>query len=173
MTYIRGPVNADCSLIRSLEVVGDRWTLLIVRDVFFGVQRFGDFAEHLGIPRAILTKRLALLTSEGVLDRVASHGGRDHYELTDKGKSLWFVVRTLTSWGDEHYAPAGAPRLFFHSSDDGLIDAGGFCGRCGSRVHPDEITVAPGPGLPALAHADDAVTRALSKAHRLLDPIEH
>src|SRR5881409_104343 len=85
----------DCSLARALEVVGERWTLLIVRDAFFGVRRFGDFAAQLGIPRAVLTSRLKALVREGVLVRENAE-----YRLTDKGVALWPVVRALMGWGD-------------------------------------------------------------------------
>src|SRR5438309_3622334 len=93
----------DCSLARALEVVGERWTLLIVRDAFYGVRRFGDFAAHLSIPRAVLTERLMTLVAADVMQRV--DGG---YQLTAKGLSLWPVVRSLAAWGDQHYAPNGS-----------------------------------------------------------------
>ena len=83
-----------CSLARSLEIIGERWTLLIVRDAFWGVRRFADFIDHLGIPRAVLASRLKTLVAAGVLTRVA---GERHleYELTDKGTKLWPIVRDL------------------------------------------------------------------------------
>src|ERR1700684_1298963 len=96
-----------CSMARSLEIVGERWTLLILRDAFYGVRRFGDFVAHLDIPRAVLTARLRALIKEGVLERVPAESGRDEYKLTDKGTKLWPVVRDLMAWGDEFYAPAG------------------------------------------------------------------
>ncbi len=101
-----------CSLARALEVVGERWTLLIVRDAFFGVRRFGDFAAHLEIPRAVLTSRLAALVEARVLELVPGAHGHDEYALTGKGRELWPVVRSLLVWGDEHYSEAGpAPRV--------------------------------------------------------------
>jgi DNA-binding HxlR family transcriptional regulator len=88
-----------CSLARSLEIIGERWTLLIVRDAFWGVRRFGDFVDHLGIPRAVLTSRLKTLTAAGVMRRVA---GERHleYELTAKGTALWPAILSLMSWGE-------------------------------------------------------------------------
>jgi len=95
-----------CSLARSLEIIGERWTLLIVRDAFWGVRRFTDFIDHLRIPRAVLASRLNSLTAAGVMTRVA---GERHleYELTGKGIALWPVVQSLMSWGDDYCAPGG------------------------------------------------------------------
>ena len=93
-----------CSLSRALEVVGERWTLLIMRDAFFGVRRFGDFAAHLGVPRAVLTERLESLREAGVLAETRGSHGYGEYVLTGKGLSLWPVVRDLLSRGDEYYS---------------------------------------------------------------------
>src|SRR5580700_9692284 len=93
-----------CSLARALEVVGERWTLMIVRDAFFGVRRFGDFAAHLGVPRAVLSERLGSLIEAGLLRRADGAHGHTEYLLTDKGMTLWPVVRSLLVWGDEHYS---------------------------------------------------------------------
>ena len=76
-----------CSVARALEVVGERWTLLIVRDAFHGVRRFGDFANHLGIPRAVLASRLRALVSEDVMERVPGSAGHQEYRLSEKGRS--------------------------------------------------------------------------------------
>lgn len=161
-----------CSLARSLEVVGQRWTLLIVRDAFYGVRRFSDFVEHLQIPRAVLTDRLGSLTAEGVLVRVRSRGGWDDYELTEKGTALWPAIRELLAWGDDHYAPVNGPRrLFHHAADDGLLDRTGRCSRCESTVEAGDIVVVPGPGLEPPAADDDPVTAALARPHRLLQPL--
>ncbi len=165
-----------CSLARTLEVVGERWTLLIVRDAFFGVRRFGDFAAHLGIPRAVLAERLKSLTAAGVLARVPVTGtGSAHqeYELTAKGVALWPAVRALTAWGDEHYAPAGPRRLLWHADDDAPVDANGHCTSCGAAVAAQDTVVAPGPGLASAEPAPDAVSVALTRPHRLLEPLRH
>src|ERR1700744_2258505 len=99
-----------CSLAKALEVVGERWTLLIVRDAFFGVRRFGDFADHLEIPRAVLSERLTSLVDAGVLERVDGDHGHTEYVLTDKGLALQPVLRTLLAWGDDYYSPKGPRR---------------------------------------------------------------
>jgi DNA-binding HxlR family transcriptional regulator len=116
-----------CSLARALEVVGERWTLLIVRDAFFGVRRFGDFAAHLAIPRAVLTHRLGALVEAGVLAVVPGPHGHDEYALTGKGLDLWPVVRSLLTWGDDYYSAKGPRRLFRHALDNGEVAQDGTC----------------------------------------------
>src|ERR1700734_2367806 len=92
-------VGQWCSLSRALEVVGERWTLLIVRDAFFGVRRFGDFAARLGVSRAVLTERLESLREAGVLAETPGSHGYSEYMLTAKGLSLWPVVPDPLRWG--------------------------------------------------------------------------
>jgi len=161
----------SCSVARSLEVLGERWTLLIVRDAFFGVRRFGDFVAHLDIPRAVLTARLKVLIKEGVLERVPGESGRDEYELTDKGTKLWPVVRDLMAWGDEFYAPAGPLRILRHDADDGALDRQGRCASCGELIEVAEITMEPGPGFGHAGRREDAVSRVIAQPRRLLDPV--
>ncbi|MEW2508073.1 helix-turn-helix domain-containing protein [Amycolatopsis sp. NPDC047767] len=159
----------QCSLARSLEIVGERWTLLIVRDAFFGVRRFGDFQAHLDVSRAVLTERLAGLLEAGVLTEArGSHGYRE-YMLTDKGVSLWPVVRDLLAWGDEHCSERGPRRVFRHVQDSGLVARDGSCATCRRTIAPSDLIVLPGPGYDD--HADDFVSEALSEAHRILEPL--
>src|ERR1700760_429826 len=158
-----------CSVARSLEVLGERWTLLIVRDAFFGVRRFGDFVAHLDIPRAVLTARLKALVDEGVLARVAGETGRDEYQLTDKGMKLWPLVRQLMAWGDEFYAPAGPLRTLRHAADDGVLDSEGVGASGGGTGPVAEITMEPGPGSARAARRDDPVSEAIAKPRRLLE----
>jgi DNA-binding HxlR family transcriptional regulator len=158
-----------CSLSRTLEVIGERWTLHILRDAFFGVRRFSDFAEHLGLSRAVLTDRLESLRETGVLAETrGSHGYRE-YVLTDKGVSLWPVVRDLLSWGDEYYSANGARRVFQHVQDEGMLAPDGTCATCGRVVPPSDLLVLPGPGYDE--PGDDFVSKSLIGAHRLLEPI--
>jgi DNA-binding HxlR family transcriptional regulator len=160
-----------CSLARSLEIIGERWTLLIIRDSFWGVRRFDDFVDHLRMPRAVLASRLKTLIAAGVMTRVA---GERHleYELTDKGTALWPVVLSLMSWGDDFCAPGGFPRrLFRHAVDSGQVDPSGRCDACGRPVPAADIIVAPGPGLEPPADGDDWVTTAITRPHRLLEPL--
>jgi DNA-binding HxlR family transcriptional regulator len=161
----------QCSLARALEIVGERWTLLILRDAFFGVRRFGDFAAHLGIPRAVLSARLGSLTEAGVLSGAAGAHGHTEYVLTAKGRTLWPVIRGLLDWGDEHYSTDGPRRVFQHAADSGTVTAGGACTACGHEVTVDDLVVAPGPGLAARPAGDDPVSRALAVPHRMLEPL--
>jgi DNA-binding HxlR family transcriptional regulator len=171
MTLPREYTGQACSLARSLEIIGERWTLLIVRDAFYGVRRFGDFAAHLRIPRAVLTDRLTTLTEAEVLRRVPRGRRREVYELTSKGVSLWPVVRAITAWGDEHYAPGGPRRIFRHAADNAPIAPDGRCTDCAATVDAEATLVAPGPGLTAPTDDDDLVTAALTRPHRLLQPL--
>ncbi len=161
----------QCSLARALEIVGERWTLLIVRDAFFGVRRFGDFVAHLGIPRAVLADRLSSLTSEDVLSGTGGGHGHTEYVLTGKGLTLWPVVRSLLAWGDEHYSEAGPRRVFQHAADGGPVGRDGMCGTCGQDVPVPDLLVAPGPGLVTRPAGTDPVSVTLAAPHRLLEPV--
>ncbi len=160
-----------CSLARSLEIVGERWTLLIVRDAFYGVRRFGDFAAHLDIPRAVLTGRLKTLVAEGVLEKVPGAGGHDEYALTEKGTKLWPVVRDLMAWGDEFYSPQGPRRVLSHAADGGRVDTDGRCEACGAAVPPADTLIAPGPGFDPRNRRADPVSLAFGEERRLLQPV--
>ena len=165
-------IDQKCSLSRSLEVLGERWTLLILRDAFYGVRRFSDFVEHLGIARSVLAVRLDSLVEHGVLTKTSpADGGYAEYELTDKGRELWPVIYGLIFWGDEHYAKAGPPRLFEHAEDGGRVLPDGLCSTCGQRVPLSEIQATPGPGLVKPDHEVDRVTEALSEPRPLLEAI--
>src|SRR3954451_14459247 len=104
----------DCSLARALEAIGERWTLLIVRDAFYGVRRFSDFQGHLDVPKAVLSDRLSGLVDDGILERTPDpdRPGRQVYELTDAGRDLWPVLHSLLVWGGRHRSPNS--RVFRH-----------------------------------------------------------
>jgi DNA-binding HxlR family transcriptional regulator len=160
----------SCSVARTLEIVGERWTLLIVRDAFYGVRRFGDFVTRLEIPRAVLTNRLRSLVEHQVLARVPGPGGHDEYALTEKGVKLWPVVRDLMAWGNEYYSPHGPRRLLLHALDRGLLDEHGVCAECGVTVEVADTLSAPGPGTPSRADADDEGITAAGRTFHLLQP---
>jgi len=125
MLHSRYP-ELTCSVARALEVIGERWSLLIVRDAVRGVTRFEDFQRSLGLARNVLTARLDHLVCEGVLVRTpyGPTGSRNEYELTDKGRELSVVVIGLSNWGDRHYAnPGGPPRKFEHLDCGGPVRA--------------------------------------------------
>jgi DNA-binding HxlR family transcriptional regulator len=141
-----------CSIARALEVVGERWTLLLIRDAFHGVRRFQDFERSLGLSRKVLTERLERLVEEGVFERrrYQERPPRDEYRLTNKGRALWKTLAHLMMWGDEHYRPAaGPPRVLVHRDCGGTADARLRCTRCGAELEAGDVTVVAGPGLAA------------------------
>lgn len=150
-----------CSIARSLEVVGERWTLLILRDAVLGLERFDELQSSLGIASNVLTNRLKLLCDEGVLERVPDphRPGRPKYVLTTKGRELAPALIVLMKWGDRHYpTPGGPPRLTVHVGCGGNIGPDLRCDRCGEQAGPGEIELKAGPGAPP------AATRPATKA---------
>jgi DNA-binding HxlR family transcriptional regulator len=137
-----------CSVAQCLEVVGEWWSMLIVRDVFLGVTRFDEIQQRLGISRNILKQRLAHLVEHGVLERVrySEHPPRFEYRLTGKGRDLWPVLTAMRQWGDKHAAPDGAPLLMIHKDCGHAADAVMSCSRCGEHIGARDVTVAAGPG---------------------------
>ena len=160
-----------CALARSLEVVGERWTLLILRDLFFGVRRFSDLQVHLDIPRAVLSARLGRLVEAGIVERRPYQAGRDDYLLTAAGLELWPIVHQLMQWGERHLVADGPVRLFAHASCGTDLSAHGDCPSCGTAPSPEEIETRPGPGVPSVVRRD-SISRALRRPHRLLTPVD-
>ena len=134
----------SCPIARSLEIVGERWTLLVIRDAFYGVRRFSDFRAHLDIPKAVLTDRLSLLVGEGVLVKEAGDRGRDEYTLTPKGRRLWPAIWSLVSWGNENYVDQSQRRSYRHADCGGAIGPDRVCGGAGSsrRCRPRPASAA-------------------------------
>ncbi|MDP9867011.1 MULTISPECIES: winged helix-turn-helix transcriptional regulator [Streptosporangium] len=161
----------DCSLARALELIGERWTLLVVRDALYGVRRYGDFLAHLDMPRAVLSQRLQALVEAGVLERRRYQDAppRDEYVLTAMGRELWGPVYLLAQWGERNLSSAGPRRIFFHASCGTRIDRDGLCPVCGGRAPLEEIEVRPGPG--AELAREDPVSVALRRPHRMLRPL--
>jgi DNA-binding HxlR family transcriptional regulator len=160
----------DCAIARSLEVVGERWTLLIVRDALFGVRRFSDFQAHLDIPKAVLSNRLTGLARNGILERTPDpdHDGRHLYELTAAGRELWPVLHALTVWGGQHRDENS--RLFRHVACGTLLDDAGACPACELTPAVEDVASEPRPDRDRVR--DDPVAVALDGLHRMLDPIE-
>ncbi|MFG2496734.1 winged helix-turn-helix transcriptional regulator [Streptomyces sp. NPDC048441] len=162
----------DCSVARALEVVGERWTLLVVRDALYGVRRYNDFLVHLGIPRAVLASRLQSLTAAGVLEKrpCAQAPSRHEYVVTERGRALWPTVRALSAWGRDTFSESKPPRYFRHAECGTELGPVGECPACGGLVPVEDVEMAPGPGLdpdPA-----DPVSRALLAPRRLLTAVE-
>ena len=160
-----------CALARALEVVGERWTLLILRDLFFGVRRFSDLQVHLDVPRAVLSARLARLVGTGIIERRPYRAGRDEFLLTDAGLELWPIVHRLMQWGERHLVGDGPVRLFSHAACGTVLTHEGACPACDVEPSPADIETRPGPGLPSVVRRDP-VSRALRRPHRLLEPVE-
>jgi DNA-binding HxlR family transcriptional regulator len=140
--------DMHCSLAQCLEVVGEWWSMLIVRDVFLGVNRFDDFQQRLGISRNILNQRLTGLVEAGVLTKVpySDHPPRYDYRLTDKGRDLWPVLTAMRQWGDKYAAPDGPPMKMKHKGCGRFVDAVMTCSHCGEEMGPRDVQVVPGPG---------------------------
>jgi DNA-binding HxlR family transcriptional regulator len=139
----------NCSLARSLAVVGDRWTLLVLREAFLRTRRFDAFETKLGIARRVLSERLALLVDEGILKKVPyqENPPRHEYRLTEKGLDLYPVIISLVHWGDRHYAGRkGAPMLHTHKSCGHDFKSVVTCSECGEALSARDVTVRPGPG---------------------------
>ncbi|RKQ93256.1 HxlR family transcriptional regulator [Solirubrobacter pauli] len=159
-----------CALARALEVVGERWTLLIVRDLFFGVTRFTDLQTHLDVPRAVLSARLALLVEAGIVERRPYAPGRFEHILTAAGLELWPIVHQLMGWGERHLVASGPVRLFAHATCGTDLAVDGACPACAVTPAPADVETRPGPGAPSVRRTDP-VSVALRRPHRLLEPV--
>lgn len=138
----------DCSVAQCLEIVGEWWSMLIVRDAFLGVTRFEDFHRRLGISRNILQARLVTLVEGGVLIKVPyrEHPPRLEYRLTPKGRDLWPVINAMRQWGDRYAAPSGPPLQIVHLGCGELTEAVLVCRSCGEPLKVQDVRAVPGPG---------------------------
>ncbi|MEC3919825.1 winged helix-turn-helix transcriptional regulator [Nocardia sp. CDC160] len=140
--------SQHCSIAATLEIVGDRWTLLILRESCRGVTRFADFQHTLGLARTVLSDRLARLTEQGLLERhrYQERPERFEYLLTDKGAELWPVLNALMTWGDKHIMADRPPVVVRHNDCGGLIDGHRICRACHRPVELRDVYREPGPG---------------------------
>jgi DNA-binding HxlR family transcriptional regulator len=157
---VDGPADPDVlahrfdgeSVGRALELIGEKWTLLILREAFFGVRRYGELARNLAVPRPTLSARLRTLVGAGLLARVryARDPDRFEYRLTRAGQELFPAIVVLMRWGDEHLAgPAGPPIVLRHHDCGRPADARLTCAHCGGEVSAHTVTPEPGPGFGA------------------------
>ena len=165
----------DCSLARALEVVGERWTLLIVRDLLYGVRRFNDFRRHLNIPSAVLRDRLNRLVEKGIAQRTAGSTSYQEYTPTEAGEQLWPVIWSLMSWGNRFRGTCDEPRTFTHADCGHAISNRGDCPKCGTFPPVHDIVIQPKNPQQVTTNvvADapkDAIGEALRAPHRLLTP---
>jgi len=140
----------NCSIARALEVVGERWTLLIVRELLRRPCRFARLERKLGIAKNILATRLEKLEALGIVEKIPYTTARDwnEFRLTDKGSDLFFAVNALMAWGDSYLSPDGAPVVMEHSCGH---PAGHkvVCEACGQEITPDNVHATAGPGYRA------------------------
>lgn len=138
--------DEPCSLARTLSVVGDRWTLLVLRDCFLGIRRFEAFEQRLGITRHVLADRLRKLVEAGVLAKMPyqERPRREEYRLTDKGRDLYPVVLSLVHWGDKYMSGAeGPPITHTHTTCGHQMRGVLTCSECGEPLQPREVQVQP------------------------------
>lgn len=144
--------DSYCSIARALSVVGERWTLLILREAFAGARRFDEFRQRLGIARNVLTARLQGLVRDGVLERVPCPESprRFEYRLTPKGRDLYPVLVSLLRWGDRWLAgPEGPPLVLIHQPCGCEANPAVRCEACGNELRSDEVRAKLQAGLVA------------------------
>jgi DNA-binding HxlR family transcriptional regulator len=146
----------ECSVARTLAVVGEKWALLAVREVFLGNRRFDEMIRRTGAPRDTLAARLRTLVGAGILERrqYAEHPARFEYLLTPAGRDLYPVILTLMNWGDQHLADASGPPLILEHHGDHELTAHLVCRDCGEPVDPRDTRPRPPVGLRSRQEAD-------------------
>ncbi len=152
-----------CSIAESLEVIGERWSLLIVRDVLNGNRRFGQIQSSLGVARNVLSARLQRLVAEGILVRRPYQQSPERFEyfLTEKGLDLWPALIALLNWGDRYSSnPDGPPKIIIHKECGGRVSERGICEDCGKTLHARDAIQVPGPGRAAALAAAGASASA-------------
>ncbi len=137
-----------CSIAQCLEIVGEWWSMLIVRDALLGVCNFDQFQRRLGISRNILALRLSRLVEAGVMTKVlySERPPRFEYRLTEKGRDLWPIVTAMRQWGDRYAAPGGPPLVLRHTECGRMSEPVFTCSNCGGKVDAEVMDALPGPG---------------------------
>jgi DNA-binding HxlR family transcriptional regulator len=143
--------DENCSIRRTLEIVGERWTLLILREAFFGVRRFDDFVRNVGCPRDVLSARLKTLVANGILERVpyreAGARARHEYQPTPKGQQLVPSLLALMEWGDRWAADADGPAVAVSHAECGEpVDVQLRCAGGHGPLDAGDLRIQPGPG---------------------------
>jgi DNA-binding HxlR family transcriptional regulator len=141
----------NCTVGRAMGILGERWTFVVLREVFNGVRRFEDMHRHSGIPRQVLTNRLGLLVDEEILRRqpyqVPGARARHEYRLTEKGMDLYPVLIAIAQWGDRYLAdPEGPPVTFVHRDCGAGMRVVAVCDDGHEVERPREVVTRPGPG---------------------------
>jgi DNA-binding HxlR family transcriptional regulator len=143
-----------CSIGRAMEILGERWTFLILRESFYGVRRFSDIQRNLGIARNVLSIRLQTLVGAGILERVLYQREPERYEyrLSDAGKDLYPAIVTLMRWGDRHLQgedEGGPPVVLRHNACGHEADPRLVCSHCHEELDPHQVTPVRGPDVAA------------------------
>jgi DNA-binding HxlR family transcriptional regulator len=155
--------NMKCPIARSLERVGEWWSILILRDAFYGLTRFDEFQESLGVAPGILARRLNSLVAAGLLrrHRYSQHPPRDEYLLTERGRDFRPVLLALLAWGNRHFTPEGVAVRLANRRTGAPVEPVLVDGATGEQLTGPDFVVVPGPG------ADDGVRRRLAeRGHR-------
>ncbi|MFW0786210.1 helix-turn-helix domain-containing protein [Gordonia sp. CPCC 206044] len=157
--------DMNCSVAQTLEVIGEWWTLLIVRDALFGVTRFDEFSSRLGIARNVLTRRLDTLVDHGVMTKVPYQDNpiRHDYRLTEKGRDLWTVLTALRQWGDKWAIDTEPPIVTSHRTCGHTMTVEPVCSECGEALTRGSIRIHRGPGADEqspspIGHSEDRAT---------------
>jgi DNA-binding HxlR family transcriptional regulator len=140
--------DQNCSIARALEVVGERWMLLVLREVLLGRRRFEEIRRETGVATNILTDRLQTLVEQGVLERrrYSEQPEAHEYVPTEKARDATPILVALMQWGDRYAAPAGPPRVMVHGPCGHDTQPALHCSHCGQPIEPRELRVRPGPG---------------------------
>jgi DNA-binding HxlR family transcriptional regulator len=139
-----------CTIARAVDVLGDHWNLLLIRQACLGTRRFDDFHTALGIGRNILSQRLTRLVEEGILARVEYQPSppRHEYRLTDKGRDVYPILAAMAAWGDRWLTgPEGSPLVLHHTTCDHDMHAVIICSECDQALDVRQVRARPGPGL--------------------------
>jgi DNA-binding HxlR family transcriptional regulator len=141
----------NCTVARAMAILGDKWTFVVLREVFVGIRRFDQMRVRTGVPRQVLTNRLDRLVTEGVLRRVPyreeGHRVRDEYRLTEKGLDLYPVLTAILAWGDRYLAdPEGSPIELVHRDCGAPVGTPLRCADGHALASPREVVSRPGPG---------------------------
>ena len=149
---IKAFADFNCSIAKPLAFLGERWSLLIVRDLFLGRRRFEEFQDSLGVATNVLSQRLVSLVEEGIVERhrYREHPERFEYRLTEKGRDLQPILLAMLAWGDRYTAgPEGPPLETVHDECGHAFHMVATCSECGDKVHSGNIHSRPGPGATA------------------------
>ncbi len=155
--------NMKCPIARSLDRVGEWWSILILRDAFYGLRRFDEFQKSLGVAPNILTRRLNALVQSGMLERrrYSEHPPRDEYVLTQRGRDFHPILLALSTWGSRHFAPEGAAVQIVNNRTGAVVEPRLVDGATGEKLAGPDFSLIPGPG------ADDGVRQRLAeRGHR-------